>query len=679
MAKGSDEPIRISGTMSSDGRDTTTVTPVNSYTTYSPEQTNNKEDQKQAAAAAANSTSPDKKYDQLLSAQKEADLKEEGRRVASKEQWQAAWIQKQQEQFKNNVRKEDHSDPTPLLMDKISSLPPDSIRRRNAEVLKHTLDNTTSNVGYGLDAITRELYKETQRLVNQSYMLQQGVYSKSPLPTSDQLLGEEEGQKVSNLQGWRAPVTNAVKPVSDAMGSHSDTNSSVAKIPTGPTQLLSNANAHAIDNITPNFTNELNTAHNVIAVNAMQNFPSRMMGSVRQLATAADAALSVPFEIACDCYNGLLGVMDSIASLIDAVMSAITKFAISSIGGLIDGLFPSSLLNSILGPILKIASQVSMLSQLLGGFNAITCIANSIGDIASSLALLLTNPIKLAALVEFGADVALIVGGSAGKSVCCAADQLGMGGPLANVSSILDKAASAVFSVGNKIATAVAIGGVIGAGVNNILHGSLGNLGLILGGGIGGNLGRSTPNIRTPAQVIPGILPLELGITMRKLHLLPSLGLVGNLGFSVGSIMDSICNISFSKCMNNYATHATIISPLFNKECKPVGSYARESNLGFFTDSPFVVGAQGNKGITAIGPGGTMDQKQFGIDAGGTISSSGSSGGMSEAEINKQIEQNLGPEAYKSYKEQVNQLSTEAAMYRQMAAEGRRQAAMPSN
>jgi hypothetical protein len=662
--------------MSSDGRDTTTVTPVNSYTTYSPKQPNNKEEQKKAEISAATSTSSDKKYDQLLSSQKEADLKEDGRRVASKEQWQAAWIQKEQEQFKNNVRKEDHSDPTPLLMDKISSLPPDSTRRRNAEVLKHTLDNTTSNVGYGLDAITRELYKETQRLVNQSYMLQQGVYSKSPLPASDQLLGEEEGKKVSNLQGWRAPFTNAVRPVSDAIGSHSDTNSSVAKIPTGPTQLLSNANAHAIDNITPNFTNELNAAYNAINVNAMQNFPSKMMGSIRQLTTAADTALSIPFEIACDCYNGLLGVMDSIASLIDGVMAAITKFAISSVGGLIDGLFPSGLLNSIIGPIKKIASQVSGLSQLLGGFNAITSIANAIGGIASSLASLLSDPLKLAEMLGIGADVASIVGGLAGKSVGCAGDQLGMGGPLANVSSILDKAASAVFSVGNKIATAVAIGGVIGTGANNILHGGLGNLGLILGGGIGGNLGLTTPNLRTPTQIIPGVLPPELTNVMQKIHLLPSLGLVGNLGFSVGSIMDSICNNSFSKCMNKYATHATIISPLFNKEVKPVGSYARESNLGFFTDSPFVVGAQGNKGITAIGPGGTMGQKQFGMDAGGTINSSG---GMSDAEIDKQIQQKLGPEAYKSYKEQVNQLSTEAAMHRQMAAEARRQAAMPIN
>lgn len=542
-------------------------------------------------------------YESLLEQQNKS-----GKAAASNEDWNNAWKQKQQEQFNNNVRKEDHSDPTPLLVDKISSLPPNSARRKSAEILKSTIDNTTSNVGGGLDTMTRESYKEVKRLVKHSDMLQYGT--KEPLPGPDQIVGEEQGTKVSNIQSWQAPFANAVKPISDALGSHSDTSSSVAKSQTGPEQLLPTACSHAVDGITPNFTNEIDTSLKAVNVDAMQHLPSRMVGSLRQLTTAADPALSVPFEIASDCYNGLLGVMNNISSLTDGVMATITSFVISPIGGLIDGIFPAGQLDGIIKPIMSIASKVEGLNQLLGGFSAITNISNAIGGIASSLSSILSNPLKLAAMLASGADVASIVGGLAGKSVGCAGDQLGMGGPLANASAVLNNATSTIMAIGNTLAT-VAAGGVMSS--TNNLNGGLGNLGAVLGGGINGALGSLTSNLRVPSQIIAGILPPELTSVMKKLDQLPSLGMVGNLGFSVGASMDSIRDNSYSKCMSKYATHSAIVSPMFNKECNPTGAYAQETSLGLFNGSPFVKGAQGNKGVTGIGPGGTASQKVFGL------------------------------------------------------------------
>ena len=578
------QPIRIQSTIQNQGNgQTTSTTQITDA---------------QAPVPAPIPIPPRQKYEQLKEKQKQSDEQNgPGKLVASKEIWSEAWKEKQQEQHANNVRKEDASDPTPLLIDKSSALPFGYAETLHSEGVKATIDNTTANVGDGLDTLTRESYKEIKKLTRHSDMLQEGI--REPLPSADQIVGEEEGTVVSNLQSWKPTVTNAVKPVSDATGSHADTASSVTKTPLGADQFLPASSTAAVDNITPQFTNETDTSFKSVQMDTIQHLPSKMMGSVRNLSTASDPKLAVPFEIASDVYNGLFETMNSLANAVDGVMAVIKMFEISPVGGLINGLFPTGQLLGIINPINSIASKVDELDQLLGGFLAVTGITSIIQNIAADLSAILSDPSKIADLFKAGANIASIVGGSgfAGKSLGCAGSQIGMSNSPGYQESAIENVAEA-------------IGGVLG--VLELVGSGLGNLGAILGGGINSELGASTADIRRPEQIIPGLLPPEITNAMKKLDQMCCVGMVGNAGFSVGNSMDSLRNNSFSKSMSELASHAAIVGPLFNKKVNKTGAYVQDSSLAFFDESIYVKGAQGNKGFTMLGPGSTASQKSFG-------------------------------------------------------------------
>jgi hypothetical protein len=535
-------------------------------------------------------------YDELLEAQRKLDEQgSSGRIAASDKEWELAW--KTKEKSKEYPQREDHSDPTPLLADKISSLPATSARRRNAEILKHVFDNSISTSGQGLDSLTRESYKELKRLAKHSSMLHDSI--EEPAPSSNELYGVEEGTVVSNLQNWKSPFANAVKPVSDAMGSHADTSHGVNKSPTGSDQALPTfATAH-LDNITPHFTNEFDASHKAIQMDNMQHMPSKMMGSIRNLSTVGNQALSVPFELASDVYNGLLKLTDEIANLGDLVMTGITKFVIGPLGGLINGIVPTGLLKGLIGPINKIASQVGGLNQLLGGFEALKSVVGMIGSIASGFLSILGEAAKLLAMFLPGSNPAGILGGFAGASLGCVAGQLQIKQSSSNMS--------------NLVSTAVTLGSLIGnisTNINNFAN--LGNFAAMIGGSIGSNIGKNTKNIRNMNQLISKLLPKEIGQALNMLSNFCGLGRVNNMGFSIGTIMDFLPNTAFSLSMKTHATHASILSPLNNKQSNPIGPYSRESYLSSFEDSKYVKGAQGNKGVTMHGPGGTASQKVFG-------------------------------------------------------------------
>jgi len=287
--------------------------------------------------------------------------------------------------------------------------------------------------------------------------------------------------------------------------------------------------------------------------------------------------------------------MKEISDLVDALITLITNFVIGIIGGLIDGLFPPGQLNGLIETIQKACSQFGEIFQMLGAFPAISQIAGIIGDIASSLFSILTDPAKLLAMLKSGADIGSIVGGLAGKSLGCIAEGLNL---------------SSSSSGGGGLSSVLkSIQGVLGK-LNSVGKG-LGNLGSMFGGASFGGLGGKLSLLRDPGQIIAGLLPSEIGNFFKKLNELCFLGLVGNLGFSIGSAFDSVTDHAFDECMSEFAAHAAIVGPLFNKHTKPTGSYAGSNGLDFFVNSKFVKGAQGNKGITMMGPGSTRHQKLF--------------------------------------------------------------------
>lgn len=547
-----------------------------------------------ASAASVNLSNAGKTkgYFDLFDAQSNASV---GVTTASNADWSNAWKEQQRQNEKRNRPSEHATDPSPLLVDIISTLPAGSSRRRNYENLKLTLDGDASNVGHGLDAMTRESYQDVRRLSKQSEMLQQAL--QEPLPTQDQIIGSEEGQAVSNIQSWKPAFANANKNVSDALGSHADMDHSIAKDAAGPAAFLPTSASYLMDKTTPFLTNEVEGGFKHNQMEMLKHLPSKVAGSMRQLSTALDSVLSVPFEIASDVYNGLRMLMTQLSDLLDAIKTKLMKWGMSLIGGLVDGLFPEGLLDGVIQAVSSIAGEFSSLFDMLGGFSIVGKIKDVFSSILSGNFMSAIKSVAgLAGLLASGLGSGALLGGLAGKSIDCIERQLGL-----SKSGKLNK----------NVAKGIALAGILG--FLPMVGKGLGNLGSIIGKGLKGLVGSAISNIRNLGGLIAGLLPVGLGYIMNKLlGKLCGVGITGNNGYSVGSIFDNHRDNTFQQYMSSYAAHASIIGPLFNKQTVPKGTYSGEANISTFDDSPYAKGTQSSKGMTMVGPGGSLSYKPFG-------------------------------------------------------------------
>ena len=423
---------------------------------------------------------------------------------------------------------------------------------------------------------------------------------REPLPEGSQLLGTEEGQYVPNIQDWTPVVANAGKPISDALGSHIDTDASVVKDAAGPAAFMPSSCSSLVDGVSPHLYNEIEGGYKKNQLELMQHLPSKISGNLRQLSTALDSVLSVPFEIASDVYNGLRKLMTQLSDLLDGIKAKVMKWFIGPIGGLLDGIFPEGLLDGLISIVSTIADEFGELFDLLGGFPIISSIRDIMSNIISgNFMAAFGNILKLGSLLMSGLGSGGILGGFAGSSVNCLENQIGLGKASKNFKSLM-----------KGVSTGIAVAGILGA-LPSIAKG-LGNLGSVIGKGISNGFGFSISNLRNLGGIIAGILPMGLGFILGKLlGKLCSVGITGNGGFSIGNIFDGKRDRTFDRYMNHYAGHSSIISPLFNKLSKPTGAYAAESQMISFENSQFVSGGQTAKGVTVVGPGGTISFKPF--------------------------------------------------------------------
>ena len=234
---------------------------------------------------------------------------------------------------------------------------------------------------------------QTQQLAKNSNYVTAGITEASTNISSS--ISNKGDEILAGVQGWKQTLSKTLEPVSTAMGSHVDTATAIVKNPLLAPQLLGNSLIQLVDKVNPNFTNEMDGAFKSVNLDNLQHLPSNVMGSVRNLATAADAILSVPFQITSDIYNGLMEILDAIGDLIDKMMSAVMDFIFGP-QGLLDNILPMSELMDFFDAVAEMASFVGNISQQVGGFTAITDIAGQVGNYASSASSILSNPEQLA-------------------------------------------------------------------------------------------------------------------------------------------------------------------------------------------------------------------------------------------------------------------------------------------
>lgn len=516
------------------------------------------------------------KHEDLVN--KQTEKSKEGKHeetTASEEKWDKAWKDKELGKRVNNYQQPEPTSPAPLLADKIGSLPPGSPRRNHHENIKGVIENSTGNTGTGTDSLTREGYKEVKMLVKQSEMLQAGIAS--PMPTKDNLIGSENGGKVvSNLQSWEPTLANAVKPVSDAIGSHADINSSINKNPMGPDQLLPQSTMAQVQSITPDMVKDVENSFKATQRSTLLQTPAKDFGSLRQLMTCSIPNLSFPFDLVSDVFNGLMQLIKQVSKLIDGIMTQIKTFVISALGGLLDGLFPTALLQKLIAFVTKLASQIASLFDLLAGFAALRKASNKI---AADLPLGCTDNIFQSQRRS---------GSSSAKT-----------NTFANLANKARQIAGTASALGSVVASLPSIGD------------ALGNLGAMIGGFIPKDLGALTANIAHPNELLSGMFDEKINKLLKNLPWCCAVGCTGNGGFSIGNIFDGLTDSSFTKSMSNWAAHASIISPNFNKKCVEVGKFAQTNSLDMFQKLPFAKGAEGNKGVAMYGPGSTSKRKLF--------------------------------------------------------------------
>ena len=246
--------------------------------------------------------------------------------------------------------------------------------------------------------------EETAELNNSSWMVNQSQQLKKVSNYVSEGIAQAAGSvslgisnvgesTISEIQGWKVQMNQTLKPMS--MGSAIGDMTELAKNPLGAPQFLTNSLVALVDKINPGFVNEMDAAYKANKLDNLQHLPSKMMGSVRNLATAADAILSVPFEIMSDVYNGLMDIMESISDTIDGIISAVTDFFFGP-DGLLDSIFPISELMELFAAVGEISSYVGSISQMTGGFAAVTDIAGQVQSYASGASSVLSNPLQLA-------------------------------------------------------------------------------------------------------------------------------------------------------------------------------------------------------------------------------------------------------------------------------------------
>jgi hypothetical protein len=260
-----------------------------------------------------------------------------------------------------------------------------------------SFNNTAEAAGdafTNLDDYTRNAIKQ---LSLTSGSIQSGV-EQATSGISGSISGVTQGlqtfqeEALHDIQGWGAGVKKALEPIGlcSAIGDLTD----LAKNPLGAPQFLANSLTSLVAKVNPQFVQQMDSAYKSLNLEGLSNLPSKMMGSIRSLATAADAILSVPFEIMSDVYNGLMEILESIADLIDGIVSTVMNLAFAIIKALLDAIIPVDELLEFFSAIGDIASFIGDIGGMVGGFDAVTNITGQVAGFASSATSLINNPLQ---------------------------------------------------------------------------------------------------------------------------------------------------------------------------------------------------------------------------------------------------------------------------------------------
>lgn len=179
------------------------------------------------------------------------------------------------------------------------------------------------------------------------------------------------------------------KPVGTAVGETLANATKFCQNPGGTLALIPGSLKNVIDRNYPEFSTNLENTWQKYNIDQLLNAPSALLGSVSNLITAADALLSIPFQIMSDLYNGLMDMILDLAEAIDQIFASfIEKIFESFLDAIAPGLF------EFLQEFAALAGEIAAISSIFLGSNQIAAFALNIQNYANALTSFISNPVN---------------------------------------------------------------------------------------------------------------------------------------------------------------------------------------------------------------------------------------------------------------------------------------------
>jgi hypothetical protein len=341
-------------------------------------------------------------------------------------------------------------------------------------------------------------------------------------------------EDVHDKAGLKEDLNKLLQPVSSFTGSTLGALPNLASTPLGSTAPLGGGNmANVIDKVNPNLTNQLDAFVKQHKSSELAQLPASMMGSVQKLATAASAGLAVPTNLAQDLYGGIMKIQDQISKLTDKAQALVQQVFLGA-QGVIDQVIPPAIMKQVTSAVGGLNLSMGQLTQLAGGFGVTANLTSQLTNFTSQAQSALSDPMSLANsyLPQMGGLTSSLNSLQSGSISGVAQQAMSkFGGNLKGVSSITQ---------------------------------TLGNI-----GGPTNKLGDALSILRDGSQMVSKLVPPQLLSQMGKISQMPGLGSVGNLGYGLGPVLESIKPAAISQTLSQFSAQAAILGPLLNIQNAP--------------------------------------------------------------------------------------------------------------
>jgi len=197
-------------------------------------------------------------------------------------------------------------------------------------------------------------------------------------------------QTIANTTIYNPQLGSFLKPISSFVGSVLGTLTGIVQDPLGSIALLPRSLASLVELVNPGFAAKMEATFKKHKMESLAHLPGQVLGSIRNLITLVDAALTLPVIIIADLYQALMDIMNEIAAIVDELMALAYNFLFGP-GGLLDGLFITEIL-AFLEEVSTLAGEIGGIASIFLGSNPVSGFTNMVQNYAGQIGSFIQNP-----------------------------------------------------------------------------------------------------------------------------------------------------------------------------------------------------------------------------------------------------------------------------------------------